>query len=284
METLTEDALIERARAGDRTALEELVARYEGRLYRFGMKMCGHPEDARDVVQDTFLSVAKSIGSFRGKATFSSWLYKIAHSFCTKQRRRQKHASHTHPPLYPEAFLQNGTTRAELTPHDEVVRRELWAALERAIGELPPAFREVFVLRDLEGLSVEQTAEILGLRVATVKTRLHRARLAVREQLLPFFESDNSARPRRRGCPDAALLLSRYLEGELSPRDCAEMEGHLQSCHPCRQACASLRQVLSLCRSLPEPKVPPELAEAIRAGIRRLSLETASAPRSRRTN
>lgn len=282
MEALTEDTLIERARAGDRTALEELVTRYAGRLYRFGMKMCGHPEDARDVVQDTLLSVAKSIRRFRGEAAFSSWLYKIAHSYCAKRRRRGKRAPHTETSLDDAAFFGDEVLRAESTPDEEVVQRELWVALDHAIAALPLPFREVFILRDLEGLSAEQTAQILGLRVATVKTRLHRARLAVRRALSPFLDLGESMRERDRSCPDAALMFSRYLEGELSPRICAEMEEHLQSCVSCRGACDSLRRVLSTCRSLPEPQVPADVANAVRAAIRRFTSKAASARRSPR--
>lgn len=265
-----EEQLLVRARSGDRAALEDLIRLYQGRVYRFGMKMCGNAEDARDVVQDTFLSVAKSIGNFRGEGALATWLYKIARSFCTKKRRRSKFAPEKTEPIEEPGRQAIEPADSRLSPEHEIARRELELALNKAIAGLPPAFREVFLLRDLEGLSTEQTAQVLGLQVATVKTRLHRARLAVRKALAPLLGLEESSQGPRTQCPDVALLLSRYLEGELSPSVCAEMERHLDACGRCRDTCASLKQVLALCRSSPEPEVPAELQETIRRRIAEL--------------
>ncbi|MCX8072289.1 MAG: sigma-70 family RNA polymerase sigma factor [Candidatus Binatia bacterium] len=266
VEPLQEQRLVERARAGDRAALEALLLRYQNTVYRFGARMCGHPSDAEEVVQETLLTAAKAIGQYRGEGAFSTWLYRIARSLCRKKRRRSKFAPAADEQL--DVSSARAVPDPSSAPEELLARREIAAALKHAVTALPGPFREVFLLRDLEGLSTEETAKVLGLRPATVKTRLHRARLAIRNALAPLLLTESPASSPSPGCPDAALLLSRYLEGDLSPRVCARMEKHLETCAQCRGACDVLRQVLSLCRSHPGPEVPSELRERLRQALR----------------
>jgi RNA polymerase sigma-70 factor (ECF subfamily) len=129
----------------------------------------------------------------------------------------------------------------------------------------------VLLLRDVEGRSAAEVAEITGLSVSAVKSRLHRARVAVRNRLAPLL-APTSAQPAGTGaCPDVVNLLSRHLEGEIGPEACAEMERHVASCDRCRVECDSLRETLRLCGSVPSPEVPDSLKESIRRGIRSLA-------------
>ncbi|GIW44292.1 MAG: hypothetical protein KatS3mg077_1574 [Candidatus Binatia bacterium] len=265
-----EQLLLDRARRGDRNALERLLLRYQNTVYRFGMRMCGHPDDAEDVAQDTLLAAAKSIAAFRGDAAFSSWLYRIARSYCTKKRRQGKFTASPPPDTEGKTDVLYKLPDAGAEPEEHLNRRELEVALNHAVAALPARFREVFVLRDIEGLSTEETAKILELQPATVKTRLHRARMAVRDALAPLLHDSPHEGTRRRGCPDVALLLSKHLEGELSPRVCARMERHLERCADCRETCNALRQLLAFCRQSPAPQIPREVEENIRAAIRQL--------------
>jgi RNA polymerase sigma-70 factor (ECF subfamily) len=122
------------------------------------------------------------------------------------------------------------------------------------------------VLRDVEGLSAPEVAKVLGISVDAVKSRLHRARVAVRRELAPMFERPAIEAPRAT-CPDVLTLFSRHLEGDIDPGVCATMEAHLAQCSHCRDACESLKRTLAICRQLPTPEVPAPIAASIRAGI-----------------
>jgi RNA polymerase sigma-70 factor (ECF subfamily) len=233
--------------------------------YGFGMRMCGNPDDAKDVLQETLIAVTRGIGDFRGESSLPTWLYAIARSFCIKRRRRHKgEPAETEP-------LESVRTSRDDDLEESMAARELKAKLDHAIARLDAKQREVLVLRDVEGLSAPEVAEVLGLRVEAVKSRLHRARAALREQVAPLVDDH-----RRPACPDIVNILSKHLEGDLSAERCAEMERHVASCPHCNATCQSLRSVLATCSSLRTERVPPEVAEPIRARVRELLSKVAS--------
>jgi RNA polymerase sigma-70 factor (ECF subfamily) len=276
---LSDVTLLERARAGDRRALEALLSRHQRRVYRFGLKMCRDPEDAKDVLQETLLAVARNVKDFRGASSVSTWLYTIARSFCIKKRRRSKFAPEQEESLDArgpglEARQIEDPMRG---PEDELAGRQIESALERAIGGLEPMYREVLVLRDVEGLTAPEVAEVMGLTVEAVKSRLHRARVAVREAVAPLLgvpepagaPSPASPAPApaavAAACPDIVQLFSEHLEGEISASVCADMEQHLARCPACQSKCDSLQKTLALCKAAPLPDVP----QAVQADVRR---------------
>jgi RNA polymerase sigma-70 factor (ECF subfamily) len=265
--------LVAAARAGDRAALELLLERFEPRIYRFGMKMCRHPEDAEDILQETLVAMARSVGDFRGASSLSTWLWTIARSFCLKKRRRSKFAPAREESL--EDPATSGAVRAVADPgrgpDQEVADRELRDALEAAIDRLDPMYREVLVLRDVEGLTAPEVATVLDLSIEAVKSRLHRARLAVRAEVAPLFAAPSAETAPGGTCPDVLLLWSRNLEGEVNPELCAELERHVAACARCRAACDSLKHTLALCRTTAAPAVPPSIQEAVRRAIRELT-------------
>jgi RNA polymerase sigma-70 factor (ECF subfamily) len=267
----TDEDLLQAARAGDRNALEALLQRYQSRVYRFGVKMCRDPEDAKDVLQDTLFTMARTVRDFRGASSLSTWLYTVARSFCIKKRRRGK--STAAEPLSIDAVEEKDAAKVAHPgpgPEEDVQNRQLEEVLTEAITALAPMYREVLVLRDVEGLTAPQVAEVLGISVDAVKSRLHRARLEIRKSLAPLLEigEEKPARGRSRMCPDVLRLFSRHLEGEISAEACAEMERHVERCRRCREACASLQRTLALCRTLPAPEVPGPVQESIREGLR----------------
>ncbi len=146
-------------------------------------------------------------------------------------------------------------------------------ALDSAIAALEPEYREVLLLRDVEGLSAAEVAEVTGVSVAAVKSRLHRARIAVRDRVAPLLEPFATPPPASGACPDVGELLSRHLEGEIDAGTCAEMERHVTACSRCHAACESLRETLRLCGASPSPGVPESLKETIRQGIRSVLAE-----------
>jgi RNA polymerase sigma-70 factor, ECF subfamily len=276
MET-TDQSLVEAARGGDPSALEELLLRHQPRVYRFGLKMCRDPEDAKDILQDTLLAAARTMKEFRGAASVSTWLYTIARSFCVKKRRRSKFAPEQEESLDAkpdgEARQVADPSRA---PDELVAGRQVEMALEQAIGSLQPMYREVLLLRDVEGLSAPEVAEVLGLSVEAVKSRLHRARVMVRESVAPLLGIPEAAgptaaaapTPTQEACPDTVHLLSQHLEGEISADVCARMEKHLASCPRCTGRCESLRHTLALCKNASLPAVPVAVQENVQAALR----------------
>ena len=182
-QSVTEEAaLVARAKAGDREAFNQLVRVTHSDAYALALRLTGNTEDARDVVQETYLRAYRSIDRFRGDARFSTWLYRIvANCSATHLSRRQRHR---HDELASDHDLID--TRPE---HDPVLQgdlAELRASLDAAIADLPPRLRAVVVLRDVYDLPHEAIAKELGISVTAAKVRLHRARQRLREQVLPL--------------------------------------------------------------------------------------------------
>lgn len=268
-EPRSDEELLAAARQGAPDALDALIRRHQPRVYRFGVKMCRDAEDAGEVVQETLLAMVRSVRTFRGDSSVSTWLYAIARSFCIKKRRRRKFA-----PAREESLEAMDAQRLESLsdpapdPEKRATGREIDAALAAAIDSLDRPRREVLVLRDIEGLSAPDVAKVLGLSVQAVKSRLHRARLTVRQLVAPVLGVAADAAPQPSGCRDAPMLFSRYLEGEIAPAVCAEMEAHLEHCGSCRGACDSLKRTLALCHAIPAPEVPASIGESVRDAIR----------------
>lgn len=188
-----DEALIAAAVAGDSQALEELVERYEPRVYRFAMRVCRNPEDAREILQDTFLNAIRSLGTFRVDSQFATWLFRIVVNSCAKTRGRRAVSENREIALdLPEGTAEEPAIPRELVdwsqdPEAVTLSAEVHARLEAAIDQLPTGYKGVFLLRDLEGFSTVDTAHILNLSPEAVKTRLHRAHLLLRDQLSRYF-------------------------------------------------------------------------------------------------
>jgi RNA polymerase sigma-70 factor (ECF subfamily) len=256
--------LLAAARRGDRSALSELLSRHQQRVFGFGVKMCGNTDDARDVAQDTLLTMARKVRDFRGDASLSTWLYTVARSFCIKKRRRTKGAPAYHEPL--DRATQERTGEPSATPEQMLLGREARETVAAALDQLEPDAREVVVLRDIEGLTAAEVAEVTGLSVPAVKSRLHRARAALREHLLAVVGGEPSD-PRPASCPDVLTMLSRKLEDEISQDVCAEMEQHVAGCPHCANLCDSLKRTLAVCKALPTPDVPAHVQESLRQAV-----------------
>ena len=271
-ETTREDAaLVEAARAGDSVALSTLLERYQARILRFGMRMCKNTEDAREVAQETLLAAARGLGQFRGQSSLSTWLFTIARSYCIKKRRKSKFA-----PKFEESLDDDRRTAAlslttnDRSPEETVMARELEGALRAAIEGLEPMYKEVLVLRDVEGLTATEVSAVVGSSVGAVKSRLHRARAALRVALLPYLEADERQTPLAATCPDIVDLFSRSLEGELSTDLCQRVQTHVDSCPRCKQQCDSINRVIQLCRTDRPLDVPSEMRAALNEAIKSL--------------
>ncbi len=183
--------LVERARAGDAAAFSELVERYERKIYRLAKHITQNDEDAEDVLQESFLKAYSHLDSFQGDSKFYTWLVRIAVNEALmklRKRKSDKTVSLDEPQDTGEDLVAREIAVWEDDPEKKYSREELADILSKAVDSLKPSFRTVFVLRDIEELSTEDTAETLGISVPAVKSRLLRARLQLREKLTRYFK------------------------------------------------------------------------------------------------
>jgi RNA polymerase sigma-70 factor (ECF subfamily) len=191
---VTDEELVARARTKDFAAFEQLVDRYEDKVYRLAFRFVRNETEAKEIVQDTFLSIWRKLDTFKGDAQFGSWVYRVAANAALMRLRSQRRHPEVSTEELPIDFLDTygqipspGDNWAR-RPDDELQSDELRRRIQAAVDELPEIYRTVFLVRDVEGLSTEETAELLGISVPTVKTRLHRARLALREAISRYFD------------------------------------------------------------------------------------------------
>ncbi|HYL81716.1 MAG TPA: sigma-70 family RNA polymerase sigma factor [Candidatus Acidoferrum sp.] len=191
--------LIAASRDGDASAMEELVRANQQRVYNFAMRMCRNVEDAKDILQETFLGMVRSIREFREESKFTTWLYRIASNACLKKRRRGVHDPSPEQELSLDELMPRPDSegrRPEIPDWSDdaeraLLRGELSGQMEAAIDKLPKEYKIVLVLRDVEGFSAEEAAEMLKLSIPAVKSRLHRARVFVRRELAGYFEDQS---------------------------------------------------------------------------------------------
>ena len=189
--TIDESTLVAQAREGDTRAFGELVRRYEGKIFRLAQHVTQNREDAEDVLQETFLKAYEHLDQFKGDSKFYTWIVRIAVNQALMKLRRRK----TDKSVSLDETIDTGedTITREIAAWDEdpeqrFSREELGEILDTAVDSLEPPYRSVFVLRDIEELSTEETAEALNLSVPAVKSRLLRARLQLREKLTRYFK------------------------------------------------------------------------------------------------
>ncbi|WIG97817.1 sigma-70 family RNA polymerase sigma factor [Myxococcus sp. SDU36] len=265
MSTRTDEQLMEAVRAGDDKALDEVLARHEKQVYRFGLRMCGSEEDAMEVLQETLFSAFRGLHAFRGDAALSTWLYQVARTHCFRLRRRRVGAPEDFQPL--DAPSATHVAAAEATPDMLSHARQMGEVLQAAILALPEAHREVLILRDVEGLTAEEAASVVGIEVRALKSRLHRARLQMREHLATLL--GEGAHGQRAGCPELAQELSEFAAEEVDQAACVRLEDHLSRCPRCSEACDALKRTVSLCRRIPGDEVPAPVRAAVRQALSR---------------
>jgi RNA polymerase sigma-70 factor (ECF subfamily) len=184
-------ALVQAAKGGDIGAFEELVRRYDRNVFRIAQHITQNREDAEDVVQDAFLKAYGNLHQFQGQSKFYTWLVRIAVNEALmklRRRRPERTVSLDQDVETEEDSIPREVADWSPNPEQQYTQAELKDILTRTINGLPPGFRTVFVLRDVEGLSTEETAEALGLSIPAVKSRLLRARLQLRERLTKYFK------------------------------------------------------------------------------------------------
>jgi RNA polymerase sigma-70 factor (ECF subfamily) len=253
-------------------AVEEAIGLLQNTVYSFSMKVCGHPEDAEDTMQEVLSRSLGQLAKIQEPQALAVWLYTVTRNRCWRMRRKSAHAPKqtlSLDELMPDdeelgRLLQD----AAIGPEGNLLQGEQHHLLHQAILRIPAPLRIVLVLHDMEELTTEQVAQVLGLRQGTVRIRLHRARLFVRKEmnrLLSNTSGHSSSGPpigkKRKGsstkgskrpaeCRDLFASLSEYLDGRLEPLTCDQMRGHIEACPSCVAFLRDLRAAIDRCRSL----------------------------------
>jgi RNA polymerase sigma-70 factor, ECF subfamily len=238
--------------------VDEGLRLLERTVMSFGMKVCGHREDAEDTAQEVLLKLLPYISKFDSPQAFSVWLYTVARNRCLMNRRVSKFAPKEHLAL--EELMPTGDelaalgTPARSSPEGAVLRKENAEHVRTALNAIPPQYRLILVLHDMEGLDTAEVGQITGLREGTVRVRLHRARLALRKELSKRehkLSRKKAATPpqKPRRCRQIFAALSEYLDETLDPEMCDELEKHLSGCQPCEAFLSDLEQAVERCRN-----------------------------------
>ncbi|MFZ5815463.1 MAG: sigma-70 family RNA polymerase sigma factor [Bacillota bacterium] len=186
MSALCDELLVKKAQDGDRNALSELIYRYERKTYNLAYRLMGNHADASDAAQEALVRVCLRLQNFRGDSAFSTWLFRVVTNTCLDELRRRGRLRHTSlddvMPVEEGSVPRQAADEAD-SPVEHAERHEVQAAVQRAIKRLPDEYRVVVILRDLQGLSYHEIATLLHTTLGTVKSRLHRARQALRSIL-----------------------------------------------------------------------------------------------------
>jgi RNA polymerase sigma-70 factor (ECF subfamily) len=270
-------------------SMERALALLQDSVFSFSMRVCQQREDAEDTMQEVLVKSLPYLKNFDSPKALVVWLYKVAKNRCLMSRRKSKFApkqSLSLEELMPDRNdLERLASTGPINPETLTMRSEEAQRLRDAVQQLPPDYRIILVLRDMEGLTDEEVAEITGLRRGTVRVRLHRARLFVRKkfvgsdkQRVPHRKTSQSsqspARPRR--CKEMFAELSDYLDDQLDDSLCEDLEKHLGGCEPCQAFLTSLETTVVQLRKMPKESVDRKKRTALRAQLLFLQRELAA--------
>jgi RNA polymerase sigma-70 factor (ECF subfamily) len=263
---------VELLQDGDDASLEQALGLLQSTVFSFSMRVCGHREDAEDTMQEVLLKAVPQLPKFDNPKALVVWLYKVAKSRCLMSRRKSKFAPARElslDELMPDRKeLEQLSADGKINPESFAIRSEQASRLREAVQKLPPPYRIVLVLRDMEGLTDEEVAEITGVRAGTVRVRLHRARLFVRKELMRSLMARSSKKQRWQTtapeqmrpahCKAIFAELSDYLDEQLDDSLCEKLERHMKDCQPCQAFVATLAATIEHCRNSTANCPPPK--------------------------
>lgn len=268
--------------------MDQALALLQGTVFAFSMKVCGRREDAEDTMQEVLLRSIRYLPRFDSPRALAVWLYKVARSRCLMSRRRSKFApkeSLSLENLMPDrrelaalGASPGGRRRDGETPESSLLRGEDERRLQEAVRRLPPDYRVILILHDMEQLSGGEIAKITGLKPGTVRVRLHRARLFVRRELAggigrraPKIRRKSAvagarqeALPRPGRCKAMFAEISNYLDDALDDSLCEELEKHMDGCEPCKAFLSSLEETVRQCKQTPDAQPDSRRAARLR--------------------
>jgi RNA polymerase sigma-70 factor, ECF subfamily len=240
--------------------LERSVALMQRTIFSFAMKVCGHREDAEDTMQEVLVNSLPHLRKLQGPRALAVWLYKAARTRCWMSKRRSKFApsqSLSLDELMPDGReLQALLESQEPNPEEVLLQSQDADRVRRAVLRIPPQYRLILVLHDMEDLDSEEVAKITGLREGTVRVRLHRARLFVRRELSKAAQAPESRKRKAEKPPSCRQMfagLSEYLDGRLDELSCEHVQKHLLDCPACVVFLNDLRRAVDRCRKADAP-------------------------------
>ncbi len=255
-------------------AIEQAIGLLQNTVFSFSMKMCGHRQDAEDTAQEVLFRSLKHLSKLDSPNALAAWLYTVARNRC--HRMRSGHIEGNRKRLSLEELIPNDEELRSLLveggrgPEETAIHGEQHHLLQQAVLRIPTPLRMVLVLHDMEELSSEQVAQVLGLQLGTVRVRLHRARLAVRKEMARVLKGipEKAGSPTKRPveCRDLFANLSEYLDGRVEPHSCEEMRAHIEGCPACVAFLNDLRTAVDRCRSF-GVACDPEVSRRMRALI-----------------
>ena len=270
--------------------VEQAIGLLQNTVYSFSMKVCGHPEDAEDTMQEVLFRSLPHLTRIHEPQALAVWLYTVTRNRCWRMRRKTSNSPARNlslDELMPDdAELDRLLADAAASPERRLLHAEQHQLLHQAVLAIPAPLRMVLVLHDMEELTTEQVAQILGLQSGTVRVRLHRARLAVRKQMSlildgapksaasshPAARKSAAPKPRavqpRAACRDLFANLSEYLDNRVEPFTCEQMRAHIAGCPSCIAFLRDLRAAIDRCRSLQLP-CDPAVAARLRSLLTR---------------
>jgi RNA polymerase sigma-70 factor (ECF subfamily) len=280
-------------------AVEEAIGLLQNTVYSFSMKVCGHPEDAEDTTQEVLFRSLGHLARIQEPQALAVWLYTVTRNRCWRMRRKPaqapKHILSLDELMPDEAELGRLLQDAAENPEGSLLHAEQHHLLHQAVLQIPVQLRIVLVLYDMEELTTDQVAQILGLQPGTVRVRLHRARLAVRKEMNKLLEVSPSKADRRKRvkknskdilakseqrspeCRELFSNLSEYMDGRVEPTTCEAMRGHIEACPACVAFLQSLRRAIDRCRSL-DISCDPSIALRLRSILTQEYLRLLSMP------
>ena len=259
-------------RKGDAPAVQRALQLLQRTVLSFGIKVCGHREDAEDTAQEVLVHALPHLATLEDPRALSAWLYTAAKNRCWQGRRTASYRR----TVALEQLLPDGAELSALlladsapSPESKALSRQNHQMLHQAVLALPPQYRMVLVLHDMEELDTDQVATILSIQPGTVRVRLHRARLLVRREMAKQLQratgpkAPKKVSPKRSAeCRDIFANLSEYLDGELAPESCERMRRHIEACPECVAFIQDLKRAIDRCRALdvcPAPEAKPVL-------------------------
>ena len=268
----------------DEHSIEEALELLQGTVFSFSMKVCGQREDAEDTMQEVLVKSLPHLPRFDSPRALLVWLYRVAKNRCLMSRRRSKFAPKQDlslDQLMPDKLERELLAKeGPATPESQAIRSERARRLREAVQKLPPQYRIILVLRDMEGLADDEVAEITGLKSGNVRVRLHRARLFVRKELAQQDSAQRAAnraagQPRKKvdldestrrpaSCKAMFAELSNYLDEQLDDSMCENLERHIDGCQPCQVFLAQLQSTIDQLRTAQDDKPRTALAAKLR--------------------
>lgn len=280
------EKVVELIQSKEPKALEEALALLQDTVFSFSMKVCGQRQDAEDTMQEVLLKSVPNLPKFDSPKALVVWLYKVAKTRCLMSRRKSKFAPKealSLEELMPDRReLENLSGDGPRTPETALLHRENAKRLREAVQKLPPDYRLILVLHDMEELDDSDIAEITGLRLGTIRVRLHRARLYVRKELakqkshqrapeqnqpMQIGQPEVHAAQRKRRCKQMFAELSNYVDDELDDSLCMEIEKHMGGCEPCKAFLASLEETIRICRTTQNETPDAQAAAKLRREV-----------------